>query len=186
MLLLTLKEKFQMRHLKYGYTNEFLSKQKKFHEVVDEFLKFIEGKRLVIHNAEFDAGFINNELKILGLPSLKNKIIDTVSLARKTLGSRIANLDYLCRRFSIDLSERKIHGALLDSHLLAAVYLELLGGKQISMNLKSPTNLTKTKPSNEKTPNVNFLKIKISEEEIGQHKAKMKQIKSPIWEKINY
>ena len=170
----------------HGLTNDFLKSQPRFEQSAEKLLNFIKDDILIIHNAEFDAGFINNELKILGLPTLKNKIIDTVSLARKTLGSRIANLDYLCRRFSIDLSERKIHGALLDSHLLAAVYLELLGGKQISMNLKSPTNLTKTSPPNEKTPNLNFLKIKITEEEIGQHKAKMKQIKSPVWEKINY
>ena len=84
------------------------------------------------------------------------------------------------------MTERKTHGALLDSQLLGEVYLELLGGKQISMNLKSPTNQTKGKPPNEKNPNTDFLKIKITKEEVEQHKAKIKQIKSPVWEKINY
>ena len=92
---------------------------------------------LIIHNAEFDVGFINNELRIIGRTELKNPIIDTVLLARKKLNSRIVNLDYLCRRFSIDLIERNLHGALLDSQLLAEVYLELNGGKQISMNLST-------------------------------------------------
>ena len=111
--------------------------------MASSFIKKCLNDTLIIHNAEFDVGFINNELKILKKPHLKNNIIDTVPLARKILNSRIANLDYLFRRFSIDLSERNLHGALLDSHLLADVYLELKGGKQFSMNL-SKTNKIKT------------------------------------------
>ena len=129
----------------HGYSNEFLSSKKIFSEIADDFLEFIKDKKIIIHNASFDIGFINNELKIIGLPALKNKIIDTVSLARKKLNTRIANLDYLCRRFEIDLSERKLHGALLDSHLLAEVYLELNGGKQISMDLYNADKKTNNK-----------------------------------------
>ena len=136
----------------HGYSDEFLSKQKKFNEVGEEFLEFIKDKKLIIHNADFDVGFINNELSLLGRSELSNPIIDTVSLARKVLNTRVANLDYLCRRFKVDLSERDLHGALLDSRLLAEVYLELRGGKQFSMNLaknKQETN----KALNNKTSN---------------------------------
>ena len=118
-----------------GLTNEFLSKHPPFEKNAQFLLDFIKHDTLIIHNAEFDIGFLNNEMRILGMPEIKNKTIDTVSLARKTLNTRIANLDYLCRRFSIDLGERELHGALLDTQLSAEVYLELIGGKQISMNL---------------------------------------------------
>jgi DNA polymerase-3 subunit epsilon len=117
----------------HGLTNEFLTKFPNFEDQADIFLDFIKEDTLIIHNADFDSGFINNELRIIGKPELTNKIIDTVSMARKKLNTRIANLDYLCRRFSVDLSERDLHGALLDSRLLAEVYLELKGGKQITM-----------------------------------------------------
>ena len=123
----------------HGLTNAFLNEYPPFKEYVKKFLAFIGNDPLIIHNAEFDLGFINNELMLLGIEPLKNKIIDTVSFARKKLNTRIANLDYLCRRFQINLSERDLHGALLDSQLLAEGYLELMGGKQISMNL----NITK-------------------------------------------
>ena len=118
-----------------GITNKFLSDKKYFNDHCDELLRFIDKDTLIIHNADFDVGFINNELSLLGRPKLTNPIVDTVSLARKVLNTRVANLDYLCRRFKVDLSERDLHGALLDSRLLAEVYLELKGGKQFSMNL---------------------------------------------------
>ena len=117
---------------------------------------------------------------------IKNKIIDTVSLARKKLNTRIANLDYLCRRFSIDLAERDVHGALLDSQLLAEVYLELKGGKQISMNLtlensKNSDNLKKNDLSK-----MVYSQVEIKIEEINDHKQSIKQVKNPMWRKINY
>ena len=170
----------------HGITNEFLKSHPNFEDQVDSFLNFIKNDTLIIHNADFDMGFINNELKIINKNFLTNNVVDTVTLARKTLGSRIANLDYLCRRFSIDLSDRKLHGALLDSHLLAQVYLELKGGKQISMNLNSEKTY-KRNISVDKTRNDHiFLKIENTKEEINQHKALTKQIKNPLWEKINY
>ncbi len=170
----------------HGLNNDFLNQHPPFKTNVESFLNFIKNDILVIHNSEFDMGFINNELSILGMPPLKNKVIDTVSLARKTLNSRMANLDYLCRRFSIDLAERKLHGALLDSQLLAEVYLELNGGKQISMNLQNEraeeTKTIKTQKNNHNS----LLKITPSEEEILEHKTLVKQIKNSIWEKISY
>ena len=170
----------------HGITNSFLSKHSSFNKQAEKFLDFIQEDTLIIHNAEFDLGFINNELRILEKKQLKNKIIDTVSLARKTLNTRIANLDYLCRRFEIDLGERSLHGALLDSHLLAEVYLELIGGKQISLNLTSTTkNSVFYEAAPIDLPSV-VLKIKPTEEEILKHKNMTKQINRPLWEKINY
>lgn len=169
-----------------GLTNEFLKTHPPFKDNVDKFLNFIKEDTLIIHNADFDVGFINNELNILGKPPLKNKIIDTVVLARKNLNTRVANLDYLCRRFSIDLSKRGLHGALLDTKLLAEVYLELIGGKQISMNLGSPSLNKETSTKIIDKSKVVFSKIQASEEEVLQHKNLIKQIKRPLWEKINY
>ena len=164
-----------------GLTNEFLSKHPPFRENVDIFLDFIKNDTLVIHNADFDIGFINNELSILGKREIKNKVIDTVTLARKTLNTRVANLDYLCRRFSIDLSERKLHGALLDTQLLAEVYLELIGGKQISMNLSPSNEKNNNVSSNINKNKLNFCKIKISEDEVLKHKNLAKEIKGSLW-----
>tara|TARA_B110000438_G_scaffold128591_1_gene124874 strand:+ start:949 stop:1629 length:681 start_codon:yes stop_codon:yes gene_type:complete len=169
-----------------GLTNEFLSSHPPFAKNAEGFLNFIKEDQLIIHNADFDMGFINNELKLLGRTKLTNKIIDTVGLARKTLNTRVANLDYLCRRFSIDLSKREVHGALLDTQLLAEVYLELLGGKQISMNLddKKEAGLDKKNKISSKINNIST--IELLEEDIKQHKLLTQQIKNPLWQKINY
>jgi DNA polymerase-3 subunit epsilon len=170
----------------HGLTNEFLSKHPSFEAQAEKFLNFIRKDILIIHNAEFDVGFLNNELKIIGRGELKNEIIDTVMMARKTLNTRIANLDSLCRRFSIDLSKRELHGALLDTHLLAEVYLELNGGKQISMNLSEidtkKRNLIKI---GDKTT-LNLSKVISSQDELLEHKNMLKQIKNPLWKRIDY
>ena len=168
-----------------GISDSFLKKQKTFEENHENLLNFIKDDTLVIHNSEFDMGFINNELKLIGMPPLKNPVIDTVSLAREVLNTRIANLDYLCRRFNIDLSDRSFHGALLDSQLLASVYLELRGGKQFSMKLDNSRSLnmdTDTKHTNkEKTK-----EIQVNEEQLQLHAEMLKKIKNPIWKKFNY
>ena len=168
-----------------GISDSFLKKQKTFEENHENLLNFIKDDTLVIHNSEFDMGFINNELKLIGMPPLKNPVIDTVSLAREVLNTRIANLDYLCRRFNIDLSDRSFHGALLDSQLLASVYLELRGGKQFSMKLDNSRSLnmdTETKHTNkEKTK-----EIQVNEEQLQLHAEMLKKIKNPIWKKFNY
>ena len=168
-----------------GLSDDFLKKQKTFEENHKNMLDFVKEDTLIIHNAEFDVGFINNELSIIGKPPLKNPIIDTVTLARKVLNTRIANLDYLCRRFNIDLSDRSFHGALLDSQLLASVYLELKGGKQYSMELTtnddSKNSAQIINNNNEKTK-----EIKLNGEQILNHKKMLKKIKNPVWNKFNY
>ena len=114
----------------HGLTDEFLAGKPPFGSVADVFLKFVGESRLIIHNAEFDLGFLNAELARAGRDALRNDAIDTVALARKKYPGAPANLDALCRRFGIDNSERVRHGALLDAELLAEVYLELIGGRQ--------------------------------------------------------
>ena len=105
-----------------GLSDIFLKKQKTFEENHEQLLNFIKNDTLIIHNAEFDIGFINNELSLIGKSPLNNPVIDTVPLARTVLNTRIANLDYLCRRFSIDLSDRSFHGALLSTLWLSCQY----------------------------------------------------------------
>ena len=170
----------------HGLTNVFLNEYPPFKEHVKKFLAFIGNDPLIIHNAEFDLGFINNELMLLGIEPLKNKIIDTVSFARKKLNTRIANLDYLCRRFQINLSERDLHGALLDSQLLAEVYLELMGGKQISMNL----NITKENKNLSSKKNIKktylFSKVVLNDKDTLLHKSLVKGIKDSLWKKFDY
>lgn len=118
-----------------GIRTEFLLDKPKFHEVCQGFLDFIQDSPLVIHNAAFDMGFLNAELERLFLPQLPlDRAIDTVRMARAKFPGSPANLDALCRRFKIDLSERTKHGALLDAQLLAKVYLELKGGRQKSLH----------------------------------------------------
>ena len=148
-----------------------------------DFLKGIN-PGLIIHNASFDLGFINNELSILGLPHLNNPVVDTVSLAREVLNTRIANLDYLCRRFNIDLSDRSFHGALLDSQLLAAVYLELRGGKQFSMELNSNIDEKNTQINNKNETKTKI--IEVNKEDYLAHKEMLKKLKNPLWKKFNY
>ena len=170
----------------HGLSNAFLGKFPPFKENAQNLLNFIKDDTLVIHNANFDLGFINNELKLSGFMPLKNKFIDTVLLARKKLNTRIANLDYLCRRFSIDLSSRKIHGALLDCGLLSEVYLELLGGRQTTLVLTDETNNDPTPKFEKKTKKNNTHKIQISIEERKQHKKFVATLKNPLWHKIIY
>tara|TARA_B100000963_G_C22545146_1_gene634080 strand:- start:91 stop:768 length:678 start_codon:yes stop_codon:yes gene_type:complete len=168
-----------------GLSDDFLRKQKSFEENHKLMLDFLKEDTLIIHNSQFDMGFINNELKLIGLPPLKNPVVDTVSLARKVLNTRIVNLDYLCRRFNIDLSDRSFHGALLDSQLLASVYLELKGGKQFSMRLENDVdqnnNLGISTANKEKTK-----EIQITSDQLSLHQKMLKKIKNPIWNKFNY
>ena len=170
----------------HGLTNEFLNKHLAFKEHLNNFFDFIKNDTLIIHNAEFDVGFLNNELKLIGAKCITNKIIDTMLLARKKLNTRITNLDHLCRRFSIDLSSRKLHGALLDCHLLAEVYLELLGGKQTSLNLPE-FKKNNTNPTNKPLANKNNIsKIKLTKEEVQSHKEFVGSIKNALWHKLDY
>tara|TARA_B100001029_G_scaffold52248_1_gene41875 strand:+ start:7609 stop:8274 length:666 start_codon:yes stop_codon:yes gene_type:complete len=119
----------------HGYTDEFLSKQKKFSQIVDEFLNFISGKRLVIHNAEFDISHLNNELKLLGKDKIKENVIDTLQIARNKYPGSGTSLDALCKRYNIDNSKREKHNAVIDCELLSKVYINLLDQREPTFNL---------------------------------------------------
>ena len=118
----------------HGYSDEFLSKQIKFLEVVEKFLDFIKNKRLIIHNADFDLGHLNNELAILGKKKLNNEIVDTLILARDKFPGSPVSLDALCKRYQIDNSKRTQHTALIDCDLLAKVYINLIDQKEPTLN----------------------------------------------------
>jgi len=119
----------------HGLSDEFLADKPRFAEKAEEFLEFVGDAQLVIHNAQFDIGFLNAELERVGMAKLINPYVDTVSVARKKFPGQRVSLDALCERFSIDNSSRTKHGALLDSELLAEVYLELSGGRQRDLGL---------------------------------------------------
>ncbi len=121
----------------HGYTDDFLSNQKKFKEVVDDFLNFIDGKKLIIHNANFDLEFLNKELKLLGKGKINNEIVDTLVLARDKFPGASISLDALCKRYRIDNSKRVNHTALIDCDLLAKVYINLIDQKEPSLNFQA-------------------------------------------------
>ena len=152
----------------HGYTDEFLSKQVKFIDVVDKFLDFIDGKRLVIHNAEFDLSHLNNELNLLGKSKIKNEVIDTLALARDKFPGSPINLDALCKRYNIDNTKRTKHTALIDCELLAKVYINLLDQKEPRLDFKSNENSIKDKSEK----NILYFKkvIKPSDDELKKHK----------------
>ena len=121
----------------HGYTDEFLAIQKKFSDIGEQFLEFIKDKRLIIHNAEFDLGHLNNELAILGKKKLDNEIIDTLILARDKFPGSPVSLDALCKRYRVDNSRRTQHTALIDCDLLAKVYINLIDQKEPTLNFQS-------------------------------------------------
>ena len=122
----------------HGLSENFLSDKPKFKAIADDFIKFIGSTTLIIHNASFDMSFLNAELKMCRKPGIPNEqVVDSLMLARKKFPMGPNSLDALCKRFGIDNSKRTKHGALLDSELLAEVYLELIGGRQTGLNLKS-------------------------------------------------
>ena len=120
----------------HGYTDEFLSDKKKFNEIGEEFLNFINNKRLIIHNAEFDLSHINNELALIGKKKIENEVIDTLILARDKFPGSLVNLDALCKRYGVDNSRRKNHSALMDCDLLAKVYINLIDQKEPTLNFQ--------------------------------------------------
>ena len=159
----------------HGYTDEFLSTQKKFNEVVDDFLNFIENKRLVIHNAEFDLAHLNNELSLLGKNKLNIKdTVDTLALARDKFPGSSISLDALCKRYKIDNSKRTQHTALIDCDLLSKVYINLLDQKEPTLNFKNQENEKLEIISNK---NISYYKevIKPTSEELEMHKDYLKK-----------
>ena len=158
----------------HGYTDEFLSSQKKFSNIVEEFLNFIKDKRLVIHNAEFDLSHINNELAILGKEKIDRKnVIDTLTLARDKFPGSPTSLDALCKRYRIDNSKRAKHTALIDCDLLAKVYINLLDQKEPTLNFQNQENINlKINPNEIKKYSKKV--ITPSEKELQQHEDYLK------------
>ena len=156
----------------HGYSDEFLSKQKKFHEVGDEFLEFIKGKKLIIHNAEFDLAHLNNELNLIGKKKIDNEIEDTLILARDKFPGSPVSLDALCKRFRIDNSKRVHHTALIDCDLLTKVYINLTDQKEPTLDFQNNTQEKKEIANT----NVSYFKfiIKPTLEEIKSHKEYLK------------
>ena len=152
----------------HGYSDEFLSKQKKFKEIEDEFLEFVKDKRLIIHNAEFDLAHLNNELLLSGKDRIKNEILDTLILAREKFPGSQISLDALCKRYKIDNSRRINHTALIDCDLLSKVYINLLGQKEPVFQFKNSKKNNNLRDGSFK--NYSKIIIKPSEKEIIEHK----------------
>ena len=157
----------------HGFTDNFLSKQKKFSEIKDSFLNFIQNKKLIIHNAEFDLGHLNNELFLCGNEKISNEVVDTLILAREKFPGSQASLDALCKRFRVDNSKRNQHNALLDCHLLSKVYINLIDQKEPKLNFQNNENFDK----DQSNLNVEYYKkiILPSDEEIKNHKKYIKE-----------
>tara|TARA_B100001057_G_scaffold99479_1_gene96315 strand:+ start:264 stop:929 length:666 start_codon:yes stop_codon:yes gene_type:complete len=157
----------------HGYSDNFLSSQKKFFEIVDEFLAFIENKKLIIHNAEFDLSHLNNELKLIGKEKIDNKIIDTLELAKEKFPGSQISLDALCKRYRIDNTKRTKHTALVDCDLLAKVYINLTDQKEPTLDFRS-RDMTSKNSENKK---ITYFKkvIKPNIDEIQKHKEYLKK-----------
>ena len=157
----------------HGYSDDFLSKQKKFKDIVNNFLAFINEKKIIIHNAEFDIAHLNHELEILGMDKINNQIIDTLSIARDKFPGSSISLDALCKRYRIDNSKRVQHTALIDCDLLAKVYINLIGQKEPTLDFqKSDENI-----QNLNTQNFVYFKkvVQPSSEELKKHKEFLKK-----------
>jgi DNA polymerase III subunit epsilon len=156
----------------HGYTDEFLSSKKKFKEVVDDFLSFISDKKLIIHNAEFDLGHLNQELKLVGKGQIKNEVVDTLALARDKFPGSSISLDALCKRYKIDNSKRTQHTALVDCDLLAKVYINLTDQREPTLDFQNSDSIV----NDRKKEKVLYFKkiIKPSSEEIQNHKKYLK------------
>ena len=158
----------------HGYSDDFLAGKKKFFEIVDDFLLFIEDKKIIIHNAEFDIGHLNNELSIIGKNKInKNNVVDTLDIARNKFPGSAISLDALCKRFRIDNSRREKHSALIDCELLAKVYINLLDQKEPKLNFTSFNE----KKEFQKESNIIYSKkiIKPSPLELNNHKIFLKK-----------
>ena len=158
----------------HGYSDEFLSKQKKFKDVVDEFLNFIKNKKLVIHNASFDLSHLNNELSLIGREKIhEGVVIDTLKIAREKFPGSQISLDALCKRYKIDNSKRKKHTALIDCELLNKVYVNLIDQKEPLLNFQS-NEISEINKENNNIISYSKKIIKPTEEETQLHKLFLK------------
>jgi DNA polymerase III subunit epsilon len=165
-------------HAVHGLTAEFLAQQPVFPAILDELLAFIGSDPLVIHNAEFDLAFLNAELARVKREPINAGLIDTLALARRRFPGSPVSLDALCRRFAIDLSDRVEHGAQIDCSLLAAVYLELLGGRQPGLDFVAPAPFAVEVARIVRAPRPH----EPSAEELAAHLAMLKMITEPLWQ----
>ena len=161
----------------HGYTDEMLKEKEKFKDIANEFLQFIEGKKLIIHNASFDVSFLNHELKKINKKTLNIKdVVDSLEIARTKYPGVSNSLDNLCKRFNIDLSKRTKHNALLDCELLREVYINLTEQKEPSLNLKERTSfVSDTKDFKKSEKKYAKIILKLSNEEINNHKIFLKK-----------
>ena len=166
----------------HGLTREFLTGKPLFRAVAPRLLEFLGDAQLVAHNASFDTGFINSELARAGMPALTNRIVDTVALAKQRLGAGAkVSLDDLCRKFGIDLSGREKHGALIDTHLLARVYLELQGGRMRSLDFSPRVVISTDMPAPPASVRPSRGLGRASEAELLRHEAFLATIQNHLW-----
>jgi len=159
----------------HGYSDEFLSNKPKFKEIVKNFLDFIKDKKLVIHNADFDLGFLNNELKRLNVkPILKSDVVDTLQIARSKFPGVGNSLDALCKRYKINVEAREKHSALVDCYLLSKVYIELIDKKELTLDLElsNKGNNDQIRLNNE---NRQGIIVPISPEKVEEYKKFLKK-----------
>ena len=177
----------------HGISNADLAGKPTFPDIADEFSEFIEGAKLIAHNATFDTEFINAEFSRLGLPPVTNdRVIDTLQLARRKHPMGPNSLDALCKRYGIDNSHRTLHGALLDAELLAEVYLELVGGKQAALGL---TVEAEAKAQSDSSEEAEFIRVsarpvelpsRLTADEMEAHRALVKKLgDQAIWRRIS-
>lgn len=167
----------------HGLSAKFLSDKPRFSEVAKQFLEFIEDSHLVIHNAGFDMKFINHELFLAEHPTIcHTRAIDTLTLARQKFPGQPNSLDALCKRFNVDLSARTKHGALLDSELLADVYLELRGGRQTALSLHQEIlSETAAQTIIQAKVEIPYRTFDVSPEDSARHRAFVEKLKNPMW-----
>ncbi len=168
----------------HGISAEFLKDKPIFEVIAEEFIEFIDGATLIIHNASFDLKFLNHELSLVKLPAINDKlVIDTLLMARKKFPGSPASLDALCKKFNVDLTRRDKHGALLDSELLAEVYIELTGGIQSSL-FKEKTVSTVQVIDNIQLSHREARDFSVSQEELEEHAEFVDKIKDAIWKRV--
>ena len=166
----------------HGLSTDFLSDKPIFSSIADKFLDFIKNAELVIHNAKFDLGFLNFELDLVSKKNLLEvKVIDTLLLARKIFPGNANNLDALCRRYNIDVTKRKKHGALLDAELLADVFLEMNGGRQQGMELKNEGNKESMNKLLKEKVNYSKKIIYPDDDEVQKHEEMLTHFKKNYW-----
>tara|TARA_B110000438_G_C15736756_1_gene616669 strand:+ start:579 stop:1250 length:672 start_codon:yes stop_codon:yes gene_type:complete len=159
----------------HGYSDEFLVNKEKFSVIAEEFLKFIKGKRLIIHNAPFDLSFLNNELKILNKETIKENVIDTLELAKIKFPNSSNSLDALCKRYKIDNTKREKHSAILDCQLLTKVYVNLIEQKEPKFNFNTKKILSKEKIKSNSNLDYSKRVILPNNDEILEHKNFLKK-----------